>query len=114
MKLSDLKTGQRVKVRGGRIFIVLRDVETSFGTYEKIFLVTEDNNFMPGSSYHEDMTVNRGSKNWDIMSVHEACNNTNIINFDIISDPIWERDERKEMTIAEIEKILGYKIKIKG
>lgn len=115
MKLSDLKTGMRVVTRNGSEFIVLENVKTPNGKTQDMY-VKKDNGFMTESSYNEDLTEKR-DKAWDIIKVY-VQNNGMYLDAAVISaetkdmDLIWERKDKKEMTISEIEKELGYSIKI--
>lgn len=115
MKLSDLKTGMRIITRNGYEFIVLENVKTPSGKTQDMY-VQKDGGFMPEGSYNEDLTA-IGDRDWDIMKVY-AQHQGKYLDGSVISgetkymDLIWERKDKKEMTIAEIEKELGYSIKI--
>ena len=118
MKKADLKTGQRVKLRNGNVYLVLKDVDTDYCGKNEIFFAGKQG-FMSGLCYGEDLNFKKlPCSGYDIISVHNVfdecdnCGNGEILNLDILSTPIWERGEAKEKTVAEIEKELGYKIKI--
>ena len=53
------------------------------------------------SNYNEDLT-HKETEFRDIFKVHR------------IPETVWKREGRKEMTLEEIEKELGYKVKLKG
>lgn len=118
MKKLDLKTGQRVKLRNGDIYLVLKDVDTDYYGKNEIFFAGKQG-FMSGSSYDGDLNYKKlPCSGCDVISVHNVfdncdnCGNGEILNLDILSAPIWKRGEIKKMTVAEIEKELGYKIMI--
>jgi predicted CoA-binding protein len=110
LKKSDLKTGMRVQLRDGDTYLTLRDADTPLG-HEDMLLVNPSGWFN-GSDYNDDLT-GKYNKVFDVVKVFEAPNAiTNIINLSAPSKLLWQRTETKEMTVAEIEKELGYKIKI--
>lgn len=116
MNKSDLKTGMRIVTRNGSEFIVLENVMTPSRTVQNMY-VKKDGGFMSEGLYNEDLTAKSGQKEWDIVKVY-VQNQGEYLDAAVISgdiecmDLIWERDDKKEMTIQEIEKELGYSIKI--
>lgn len=115
MKLSDLKTGMRIILRNGEEYIVLKNVITPEGKREDMY-VQKNCGFMKQSSYNEDFTTKDSDKSWDIIKVYTQ-NQGRFLDASVLSceieemDLIWKED-KKEMTIKEIEKELGYSIKI--
>ena len=83
----------------------------------KICIYQQNGGWMSSSSYNEDLTIKDSCKKYDIMKVY-AQNKGQYINGGVFTkkisdfDLMWERDDKKEMTISEIEKELGYSIKI--
>jgi len=57
MKLSDLKTGMRVRMRDGGLYLVMRDVESMFGTDGVFFADMIYDGFTIGNDYDDDMLV---------------------------------------------------------
>jgi len=121
MKLSDLKTGMRVRMRDGNLRLVLRDVDC-IGRNQKLFFARFDGNgFMIGTCYSDDMLENSGSDEFDIVAVYNVtdkydhCGQGGMLDPTKLSSPIWTRKETKEtkeMTVAEISKELGYEVKV--
>lgn len=118
MKKSDLRSGDLVKTKEGIYMVLLntkidnRDINNT-----NILLDLNFGSYMKLSSYNEDLT-NRFDENF---SIKEICSE------DYIGDNFrknnllkhigsfyntWKREDKKEMTISEIEKELGYPIKI--
>lgn len=114
MKKSDLKTGMWVQLRYGAMAMVL------LGTKDGDILSGET--WCPLKAYNEDLirtdeVIEQNS--CDIVRVHQPLDNASYCGrglkdiFNVMhSDLIWERKETKEMTVAEIEKELGYSVKI--
>lgn len=110
MKKSDLIAGKHV-------------VETSEGAKYLIF-DSKEGKFMFGihyglmdlERYHEDLTRNSADKKYDITKVYElkcpASQYSIKERCEEYLTLVWERTELKEMTMAELEKELGYKVKI--
>ena len=103
---ADLKTGMVVEIRGGGRYLVIGNR-----------MVNEDDHLLLGD-YREDLTDGDDMTDFDIVKVYE-------INSDYLYDIedvllhsslnlIWERKEEvvKEMSVEEIEKELGYKVKV--
>lgn len=110
MKKSDLIAGKHV-------------VETSDGAKYLIF-DSKEGKFMFGihyglidlERYHEDLTRNSADKKYDITKVYElkcpASQYSIKERCEEYLTLVWERTEPKEMTMAELEEELGYKVKI--
>ena len=104
---SDLKDGMIVEYRRGWMELVLGGK-------------TVDGSGSHSLCNFDDELINKDSRDSDIMRVYSI--NDGITNIDCIFDRacltlIWERKEEpkpKEMTVEEIEKELGYKIKVVG
>lgn len=117
MKLKDLKTGMRIILRNGQEYIVLNNVITPYERKEDMYILV-DGGWMSSSSYNDDLTCKGDSKEYDIMKVY-AQNNGNYLDGDVLQrnaiknmDLIWERKEKRKMTVAQICKELGYDIEI--
>lgn len=110
MLKSDLKTGMVVQTRIGAKFLVMlnpdcegRDLICFSGAYMRLSEYTNTLEY-PNSDYDIVKVFTVGE------SIGWLFLNKNGLNYKLI----WERNEPKEMTIAEIEKELGHKIKIVG
>ena len=109
MKLDDLKTGMIVTLRDGNSCIVMRDFIN-----EGDLFVSMDENKVIGWLYFNDYTTDMrysGIAALDVMRVYNA-------RFYGISSKdalLWQREEDyKEVTMKEIEKNFGCKVKIVG
>lgn len=104
MKKSDLKTGYLVEIRDGSLYnVVLNNVSmkgkenTLVGRYGIIDL----------EGYNEDM-IDADLESLDIVKVYLTPNSYfgyTTYNCELL----WEREEKVEMTVAEIEEKLGVK-----
>lgn len=114
MTKSELRTGMVVTLRNGDKYMVFRGIQTNY-TNEDVLVHPDANGWIRLGSYNEDMTQ-KGNQNdsFDIMEVWEADYPLYFMssNKEDHYFLIWEREEPKEMTMAEIEAALGYKIKI--
>lgn len=119
MKLKDLKTGMRFITRNKSEYIVLKNVITPCTEKGAIDMYIDINGgWMASYNYKDDLTTKSGNKEFDIIEVY-AQNNGEYINGAVLTkealkymDKIWERKEERQMTVSEIEKELGYSIKI--
>lgn len=115
MLKSDLKTGDRVTQRDGEILTVLKDFGCTNYTDSGDILCSNSRKSWSRLSYYTDDL--RGADNkYDIMKVERAGHPYNVFSIDCIFcySVIWRREEIKEMTVRDIEKKLGYKVKIIG
>lgn len=110
MKKSDLIAGKHVvETRDGDKYLIFDSKEGKFmyGIYD---------GFADLKDYDESLKAIYGVQDFDIMKVYELkCQaNQNLIKAycEKYLTLIWERTEPKEMTMAELEKELGYKVKI--
>ena len=114
-KKSDLKTGMYITLRNGGKYIVMLNVEHSYPDDKDLLIGVNDNKlngWIKLSTYTEDLLDVDGDKRFDIMEV-EKCNHLGwLFNNTAEFISIYKREEKKEMTLKEIEAALGYKIKI--
>ena len=100
---DDLKPFMLVVMRDGRIKMVTDETfSDKCGNYNSI------------CNYNENLE-NKMDRQFDIMKIYSRPESkTDYLSFDLSrrGEPIWERKEVEEMTLSEIEKILGKKIKI--
>ena len=111
MTKKDLKSGMTVITRNGNKYLVLTNCVSS--TLQDFCLVGPTG-YLESCGYADDLTDGICDE-WDIMEVYNAKILETTYSMPTYSHPIWKRIEsieHKEMTIAEIEKELGYPIKI--
>ena len=114
MTKSELRTGMIVTLRNGDRYMVFRGIQTNY-TNEDVLVCPDETGWTRLESYNEDMTQKENRNDlFDIMEVWEADYPLYFMssNKEDHYFLIWEREEPKEMTMAEIEAALGYKIKI--
>lgn len=110
MKKEDIKSGMVVKLRNGTWCLALtHEGILKFVSKEWIECNIDD--------YNDSLECQSNNKLFDasvfdIVEVGIAQCPKQLLLDDKSFNIIWERDEVKEMTIEEIEKELGYKIKI--
>ena len=117
MTKDDLKSGMIVVLRDGTKMMVLTDCYTAYHGNQQFCLI-DAGGFMNSDEYNNDLLDEDGSVDYDIMKVY--CNSINSYTYNMNqldeSTLLWDRKckykEPKEMTISEIEKQLGYSIKI--
>ena len=110
MTKKDLKSGMLVEVRNGDKYTVI------FGAHASIedddILANHDSGFMRLNSYYDDLTCD-SSREYDIIKVFESFGLGGIYKcMDSHLKLLWEREPVRELTIAEIEKLLGFPVKI--
>ena len=111
MNKSHLIAGRHVvETRAGDKYLIFDSEDGKF-MYQ-----VDGGGFMDLEGYDEDMLKINKHNSYDIMKVFEvetACNRTGFNREDNrYLALIWEREEPKEMTMAELEEKLGYKVKI--
>ena len=116
MKKSELKQGALVQMRNGNVYILIG----------KKFVNLRNGGFMPLENYNEDLLtcyptiepLNDVNSKYDVMKVFNSSLEHQGYHTYITGCSFkwtWERKEEepsKELTVGEIEKLLGYKIKI--
>lgn len=117
MTKSELKTGMIVTQRGGKKLTVYRNCVCSFsGSIHYDVLVDASVKCWHSlEHYTEDLKNSSGYSEFDIVKVELAYHPYDYNKYPHeakTSKILWERSEIKKMTVAEIEKILGYKVEI--
>ena len=110
---DDLKVGYVVKTRNGTLYMVVPDKS------DDLVLIRATNVGAPVYKYRCDLVhVDRDKyhllKGMDIMEVYDRPD-LSYKALDISTDGrklLWKREEPKEMTLEEVEKALGYPVKI--
>ena len=119
MELKDLKTGMRFITRNKGEYIVLKDVITPRTDEGKIDMYVDiSGGWLASYNYNDDLTTKSGNKEFDIIEVY-AQNDGRYIDGGVLKenalvymDKIWERKEKRKMTVSEICEELGYDIEI--
>lgn len=116
MKKSDLRTGYRVTLRNGERYIVLLNCKHRFDYAENILLNAKQYEWRTLGYFNDDLThIDYSSE--DIVKIEEPSHIYAILkenSSDYPYETIWTRQKPKEMTLADIEAILGYSVKIIG
>lgn len=115
MKKSDLKTGMRVKLRNGEIYLVIKDVDSLNYGHQDVAFVNQ-NSFMNGDFYTDDLKSYRCFKEYDVVEVYliqpksNDLLNSNFMNLSV-RFVVWKREEytNKQKEIFKALKALGYK-----
>ena len=112
MKKSDLKTGMVVETRNGEKYLVMLNTD-----YKDMELINFKGGYLPLYYYNSELIfAEQPFREFDIVkaylvenSIRWLLSNKERMEFKLI----WERKEEvKEMTVKEIEKELGYTVKI--
>lgn len=113
MQLSDLKSGNIVETREEEKYIVLLNTESG-----DILVNLKSGCYLELCNYTSDLISKYNRKEYDIMKVcakdyvGDNLRSHGLTEKTADYEWTWERDEKKEMTVSEIEKELGYSIKI--
>lgn len=114
MTKADLKTGYLVTTRNGKQYVVYLGAETSYFSGDCIVDGNKEANWLKLDNYNEDLTFKSG-KHHDIMKVEKQYHPYDLLTINYCEKDrklLWEREEVKEMTMSEIEKLVGCKVKI--
>lgn len=117
MTKSELKTGMIVTRRDGKKMTVYRNCACSFAgeIHNDVLVDASDKTWHTLDYYTEDLINDKGYHEFDIVKV-ELVNHPYDFNkypFDAkINKTLWERSDAQKLTVADIEKILGYKVEI--
>lgn len=104
MTKSDLKTGMIVTTRDGSEYWVLKDNTTGYDS----FVDVNYKKCIPFHSYSEDFKCYIHPEKSDIIKIEEP----EFFNPKASRVLLWEREEIKEVTMEEVEKKFGCKVKI--
>ena len=110
MRKEDLKTGMRVELRNGFVGMVVignqfNDTINGESWARKLDYYNNDMSIIACESYN--------TPDFDIVAVYTGYNYDRMMNLKHNGELLWERNEVKEYTMAELEEKLGEKIKIK-
>ena len=120
MKKSDLKTGYLVVTRDRQEYVVYLNVITGYQHDKKsedIIVCNQGNNrrWDGLDVYNEDLTYKGKENRNDIMEVYMLYHPFALQDMtycEQVRKLLWKREEPTELTIKQIEEILGYSIKI--
>lgn len=120
MKKSDLKTGYLVVTRDGHEYVVYLNVLTNYQRDKKpediiVYNQGDSRRWNGLDTYNEDLTYKGKENKNDIMEVYMLYHPFTLQDMTYCEQMrklLWQREEPKELTIKEIEEILGYSIKI--
>ena len=116
MTKSELKTGMIVTRRDGKKLTVYRNC-VCLACYSKnndVIVDALNDNWDLLDYYTEDLT-HKDFHKFDIIKVELVCHPYDYnkhTSYAKISKTLWERNDTKKLTIAEIESILGYNVEI--
>lgn len=106
---DNLKTGMLVKAKNGEFYKVILDYATM---HYGIGAIIGKNGFMDLSGYNNDLTYGSGG-NYDIVEVYSPVGDRCALSLDVSEhNLIWKREDVKEMTMEQLNKLLGYSVKI--
>ena len=107
---DDLKPGMLVEYRDGDLRLVMP-------SKEGLFIITNDS-YNDLKYYDDDLLESEGESDLDIVKVYDVANNQSPNLDSLLStynrELLWEREEVKELTVEEISKLLGYKVRVVG
>lgn len=121
MTKSDLKTGMIVTLRDGEEYVFIKDFVVGNNycigfSKDGAFINTQKKSWVSLDAYKDNLITNEiYNKHFDIMKIEMANHVYSIVDTSYDKDSrrlIYEREEPKQMTVAEIEAILGYKVEI--
>ena len=113
MTKQDLKSGMVVKCRNGDEYQVFLGLHEDCNSNGKAMVEINGKGFVNLNDFNDDLTCT-SLKEFDIMKVYFTRRAYKL------TDPkgytnwqcLWKREEPKELTVSEIEKLLGYPVKI--
>ena len=109
MKKTDLKVGMVVKLRCGELHMLM-----PCGNAKYDLVLFDGNGWLRFNDFEDDLT-DKDDTNYDIMKVYGFSHYANqVMSFKTNErELLWERkEEKKKMTVSEIESILGYEVEI--
>lgn len=106
---DELKTGMLVELRNGEKYKVLKDYETFICGKG---MISNKSGFIPLLNFSKNLNNSFGVK-YDIIKIYKPKGDCYFFNYNMQNfELIWEREQTRKMTLAEIEKELGYSIEI--
>lgn len=114
-----LKTGMVVTFQNGQEHIVFKEIDSIYtngepGCNEGIILNANDNSWFRLSRYNNDLKY-EGKPAWDIVKVERVSHPFAFVDLNHsrdIREVIWERKSAIELTLKQVEDLLGYPIRI--
>jgi hypothetical protein len=114
-----LKTGMVVTLQNGQECTVFKEIDSIYtntepGSNEGIILNASDNYWFKLSRYDNELRYS-GKPSWDIVKVERVSHPFAFVDLDHsrgIRELIWERTPAIDLTLKQIEDLLGYPIRI--
>ena len=104
---NNLNTGYIVKLRNNQFMMVMETENNG------VILIGENESWNQLYNYHNNL-MHSANRDFDIMEVYGftevGCRALEIS--DTHRELLWKRKEKREMTVSEIEAILGYEVEI--
>jgi hypothetical protein len=117
MTKSELKTGMVVTLRNGEEYLVLKDIQTNCACGDVIISLDAES-WDDLASYKEDLTYEDDfESHWDIMKVSLLGHPKTIKDLKYMSENnhvLWQRNEKKRYTYAQLKEILGTEFEVIG
>lgn len=107
--IDDIKSGYLVELRNGKLYMCMRHNQNEFN---KVF-INVNHEFVSSKVYNSNLCCMLTERNdimkvWGLNDFAGCC-----LSFITKNRPLlYKRNEAKEMTLKQIEDILGYSIKI--
>ena len=97
MKCPKLKTGQRVELANGKVYMVITNFTTNSGERQKFVLVNRTD-FIYGDDYEQTelLTIERKEKEYDIMKIYEYDTLDGLFTMGKVGKLLWERPVEKK------------------
>lgn len=105
MKKKDLRTGMRVTTECGRKGVI------ALGHDYGDIIILEHRSYLSLQSYDDNMVYGEGG-DYSIVKVEKVVDNMELFTTSPRLSKLYEVEKAKEMTVAELEAQLGYKIKV--
>lgn len=117
MTKSELKTGMMVTLRNGEKYLVFKNIQTGYALGD-VIVSLDGQNWDDLNSYKEDLTYEDDFENhWDIMKVSQLFHPKTFLDLNYGSgsdETLWQRNEKKRYTYAQLKEILGTEFEVIG
>ena len=114
MNKRELKTGMIVVTREGKEYMVIRNLRAKDMRETNVLVGVEHSGYCFFSSFNEDLTANKGDRDFDIMEVFMIDYAADVIYNNKERTLIWRRKEKKTYTYAQLQEILGTEFEVVG
>lgn len=105
----ELRNGDIVIMRNGRRYVFMRNIACKEDAFVRLEGVGKES-----AKNYNGALLNTNNHDWDVMEVYRCDFVASWSNWDTLEDYIcvFKREDRKRMTVEEIEEQLGYKIEV--